>query len=134
MYNCYFISQLRKNCTTVKQMHNSKKNDNCKQIYCNTNAEALTRYSLWEFIILLLFALAFMVSKKWKLFVARLSGFWLREIIRKRKYFPQKQKKMEGTNGPDPLIQTYCIIVLDISLNTDHDLNLYLGIAPKTRS
>ncbi len=25
MHNCYFISQLQKNCTTVKQMHNSKK-------------------------------------------------------------------------------------------------------------
>ncbi len=26
MHNCYFISQLQKNCTPVKQMHNRKKN------------------------------------------------------------------------------------------------------------
>ncbi len=50
--------------TNAKKLHNCKTNAqqqkklyNCKQIYCNTNAEALTvmGYSLWEIIILLLF-------------------------------------------------------------------------------
>jgi hypothetical protein len=59
MHNCYFLLQLRKNCTTVKQKHNSKKDvTTAKQIYCN-NAEALTGYSRWEIITLLLFSLAF---------------------------------------------------------------------------
>jgi hypothetical protein len=47
-----------------------------------------------------------MVSKNWKLFVARLSGFWLRKILLdhpKKKKIPAKTKKMEGTNVPDPL-------------------------------
>jgi hypothetical protein len=36
-----------------------------------------------------------MMSKNWKLFVARLSGFWLRKILldcQKKKIFPLKQK------------------------------------------
>jgi hypothetical protein len=44
--------------------------------------------------------------KNRKLFVARLSCFWLREILLdhlKKKIFPA-EKKMEGMNGPDPLI------------------------------
>jgi hypothetical protein len=46
-----------------------------------------------------------MVSKNWKLFVARQSGLWLREIVLdrlKKKIFHAK-KKMEGNNGLDPL-------------------------------
>jgi hypothetical protein len=47
-----------------------------------------------------------MVSKNRKLFVARLSDFRLGEMLLGR---PEKEnvsrrnKKMEGTNGPDPL-------------------------------
>jgi hypothetical protein len=47
-----------------------------------------------------------MVSKNWKLFVARLSDFWLREILldcMKKEIFSAK-KKIKGTNGPDPLL------------------------------
>jgi hypothetical protein len=43
--------------------------------------------------------------KNRKLFVAHLSGFWLRKILLDRpqkKIFPAETKKMEGTNGPDP--------------------------------
>jgi hypothetical protein len=48
-----------------------------------------------------------MVSKNWKLFVARLSGLWLHKILLdhpKKKIFPTKTKKIEGTNGPGPLL------------------------------
>jgi hypothetical protein len=47
LYNCKTNAQQQKQCTTVKQ------------IYCNTNSEALMGYSPWEIIILLLFSLAF---------------------------------------------------------------------------
>jgi hypothetical protein len=79
MYNCYFISQLQNSTfyvgiielnaqllfhfTTANKLHNCKTNaqqqkkcTTAKQIYCNTNAEALTEYSTWEIIILLLFS------------------------------------------------------------------------------
>ncbi len=79
MYNCYFISQLQKfyigiiekaqllfHFTTAKSLYNCKTNaqqqNKCttaKQIYCNTYAEALRGYSMWEIIILLLNSLAF---------------------------------------------------------------------------
>ncbi len=62
-------AQLLFHFTTAKKLHNCKTNaqqqKNCttaKQIYCNTNAEALTGYSTWEIIILLLFSLAFLAS------------------------------------------------------------------------
>jgi hypothetical protein len=60
-HKCYFISQLQKKCTTVDKT-NAKQQKKCttaKQIYCNTNVEALTGYSTWDIIILLLFSLAF---------------------------------------------------------------------------
>jgi hypothetical protein len=47
---------------------------------------------------------------KIKLFVVRLSSFWLRKILLdhpKKKLFLAKTKQMKGTNGPDPL--TTCI-------------------------
>jgi hypothetical protein len=47
MHNCKTNAQQQKNCTTAKQT------------YCNTKAEALTGYSSWEIIFLLLFSLAF---------------------------------------------------------------------------
>ena len=46
------------------------------------------------------------VSKNWKLFVVRLSGFWLREMLLdhpEQKMFLAKQKN-EGKNWPDPLV------------------------------
>jgi hypothetical protein len=59
-------AQLLFHVTTAKKLHNCKTNaqqqkkcTTAKQIYCNTNAEALMEYSTWEIIILLLFFLAF---------------------------------------------------------------------------
>jgi hypothetical protein len=45
------------NCKTNAQQQN--KGTTAKQIYCNTYVEALTGYSTWEIIILLLYSLAF---------------------------------------------------------------------------
>jgi hypothetical protein len=48
----------------------------------------------------------FHVVKNWELFVARLSGFWLGKMLlgRSEKENVSRQKKMEGMNGPDPLL------------------------------
>jgi hypothetical protein len=46
-----------------------------------------------------------MVSKNWKLFVARLSGLWLHEILLdhpKKKIFPAKTKKLRERMGRTP--------------------------------
>jgi hypothetical protein len=67
-HNCKILRMNNRiKCTAAKKMHNCKTNaqqqKNCttaKQIYCNTNSEALTGYSTWETIILLLFSLAFL--------------------------------------------------------------------------
>jgi hypothetical protein len=56
-----------------------------------------------------------MVSQNWKLFVARLSGFWLRKMLLghlEQKLFPTMTKKMEGTNGLDPLLSHPCLLCL----------------------
>jgi hypothetical protein len=47
LHDCKTNAQQQKHCTTAKQ------------IYCNTIAEALTEYSTWGIIILLLFSLTF---------------------------------------------------------------------------
>ncbi len=49
-----------------------------------------------------------MVSKNWKLFVARLSNFWLRKILLdrpKKKIFPTKTKKWREQMGRTPYLK-----------------------------
>jgi hypothetical protein len=50
-----------------------------------------------------------MVPKNQKLFVTRLSNFWLGEMLlghKEKENVSRQNKKMEGTNGLDPLPQT----------------------------
>jgi hypothetical protein len=64
-----------------------------------------------------------MVSKNWKLFVARLSGFWLRKILLdhpKKKIIPARTKKMEGMNGPDPLPPRILCGTVEFGLHTSY--------------